>query len=79
MSVTVQELRKKLGLSPHEFAIALGIKTSSLYNRLRCEIQWQLPELIKMCELMKANKVRDKLIVSCDGSQYEISIHKKIK
>lgn len=79
MSVTVKEVREKLEMSPRDFAIAIGIKTSSLYNRLRCDRQWELPELIKICEMMEQNGIGDELTVSCGGECYNITIRKKIK
>ena len=54
----------------------LGMSRPSLYFRESGKVDWTLPELVKITEIMKENGLGEQLTVSCDGKPYTIAIEK---
>lgn len=54
----------------------LGMSRPSLYFRESGKIDWTLPELVKITEIMKENGLGEQLTVSCDGRPYNVIIEK---
>lgn len=52
----------------------LGMSRPSLYFRESGKIDWTLPELVKITEIMKENGLGEQLTVSCDGKSYNVAI-----
>lgn len=58
-----------MNITPNEFAKLFGIHKSSLYLRLSGDRDWQLPELIKLCELADGE-----IDIELSGKTYRITI-----
>lgn len=54
----------------------LGMSRPSLYFRESGKVDWTLPELVKITEIMKENGLGEQLTVSKDGNIYEVRIKK---
>lgn len=54
----------------------IGMSRPSLYFRESGKIDWTLPELVKITEIMKENGLGEQLTVSYGGSTYNVDIKK---
>lgn len=54
----------------------LGMSRPSLYFRESGKVDWTLPELVKITEIMKENGLGEQLTVSFDGRPYNVIIEK---
>ena len=68
--ITVREIANQLNLSLSDLADLIGIKKSSLYNKLNNENDWKLKDLIEL------SKYDDELKIQVDGEWYGICIKK---
>lgn len=73
-SITVQELREKLGLTHTEFCDLLGIKKSAYYNKINELNDWTFTELRILLELKQKHRIKGDLTVSQNGINYKVSI-----
>ena len=74
--IKVKEIRKKLKVSPSEFASELGLSKVSYYNRLHGQQEWKLSELVILAELLKKVSNEETIEIECDAATYSIQIDK---
>lgn len=74
--IKVKEIRKKLKVSPSEFASELGLSKVSYYNRLHGQQEWKLSELVILAELLKKVSNEETVEIECDAVEYSIHIRK---
>ena len=54
----------------------LGMSRPSLYFRESGRVDWTLPELVKITEIMEENELGEQLTVSYGGNTYNVDIKK---
>lgn len=74
--IKVKEIRKKLKVSPSEFASELGLSKVSYYNRLHGQQEWKLSELVILADLLKKVSDEETVEIECDAATYSIQIDK---
>ena len=74
--IKVKEIRKKLKVSPSEFASELGLSKVSYYNRLHGQQEWKLSELVILADLLKKVSDEETVEIECDSATYSIQIDK---
>ena len=74
--IKVKEIRKKLKVSPSEFASELGLSKVSYYNRLHGQQEWKLSELVILAELLKKVSDEETIEIECDAATYSIHIER---
>lgn len=74
--IKVKEIRKKLKVSPSEFASELGLSKVSYYNRLHGQQEWKLSELVILAELLKKVSNEETIEIECDAATYSIHIER---
>lgn len=74
--IKVKEIRKKLKVSPSEFASELGLSKVSYYNRLHGQQEWKLSELVILADLLKKVSEEETVEIECDSATYSIQIDK---
>lgn len=74
--IKVKEIRKKLKVSPSEFASELGLSKVSYYNRLHGTQEWKLSELVILADLLKKVSDEETVEIECDSATYSIQIDK---